>query len=116
MQNKVINKQEISNVLTAHQTDLTISRILGHKSILPGAAQWHLNKKLDNSACWHCGNWILTCIFWNQEIGIFNANNSINIESEEKKRVINIIKKYDTNYMSNEEVPMLFSNATNWIG
>lgn len=60
---------------------------------MPGAAQWQLNKKLDSSACWHCGNWILTVIFWNQTIGIFNANNNINIESNEKKRVIEIIRK-----------------------
>lgn len=114
--NKVINKQEINNVLTVNQDDLTISRILGHKSIMPGAAQWQFNKKLDNSACWHCGNWILTCIFWNQEIGIFNANNNINIESAEKKRVIDTIRKHDKQYKSNEDVPMLFSNTTNWKG
>ena len=49
-------------------------------------------------------------------MGIFNANNNVNIESNEKKRVLDMIKKHDTNYMSNEEVPMLFSNKTNWKG
>ena len=67
-------------------------------------------------SCWHCGNWVFTLIFWNQEIGIFNANNNINIESREKSRIIEKIRLHDADYMSNPDVPMLFSNATSWLG
>lgn len=66
--------------------------------------------------CWFCGNWQLALVFWNQEIGIINANNNINIESDEKKRMIDSIRKHDADYMSNEDVPMFFSNSTNWKG
>ena len=45
-----------------------------------------------------------------------NANNNINIQSEEKARVIDLIRTNDPNYKANEEVPMLFSNCTNWQG
>ena len=57
-----------------------------------------------------------TLVFWNQDIGILNANNNINIEETEKSRVIDMIRNHDTDYMANPEVPMLFSNATNWKG
>jgi len=53
---------------------------------------------------------------WNEEIGIYNANNNINIKAEEKTRVIDMIRKNDPNYMDNPDVPMLFSNITNWKG
>ena len=78
--------------------------------------RWQLNKKLDYQACWNCGNWVMTVIYWNQEIGIFNANNNVNITSAEKKRVIDKIRQHDEHYMSHEDLPMLFSNATNWKG
>ena len=45
-----------------------------------------------------------------------NANNNINIESNEKKRIIDLVRQNDENYMDNDTVPMLFSNATNWVG
>ena len=45
-----------------------------------------------------------------------NANNNINIESNEKKRIIDLVRQNDENYMGNDTVPMLFSNATNWVG
>lgn len=112
---KIVTKQEI-NMMSAHKGDLTISRFLGHKSSIPGSAQWRFNKNLDTSSCWNCGNWIFALVLWNEEIGILNANNNINIESEEKKRVIDHIREHDQCYMSNSSVPMLFSNATNWKG
>lgn len=75
-----------------------------------------MNTKLDNASCWFCHNWMYTLIFWNQDIGILNANNNINIESEEKARIIGMIRNNDPDYKGNPEVPMLFSNATNWRG
>ena len=89
--NKVCDKQEV-NMLSADKNDLTISRVLGHSKNIPDSGQWRLNKKLDKSACWQCGNWVFTLVFWNQDIGIYNANNNINIESKEKKRVIQMIR------------------------
>ena len=78
--------------MSAYNSDLSISRILGHSVNIKGSGQWRLNKKLDRSSCWYCGNWIQTLIFWNQDIGIYNANNNINIESNEKKRVMDSIR------------------------
>lgn len=112
---KVLNKQEI-NMFSANKGDLTISRCLGHNISIPNSDQWAFNKKLDTSACWACGNWIFTLVLWNEEIGIKNANNNINIESEEKKRIMEHIRETDPCYMGHQEVPMLFSNATNWRG
>lgn len=113
--NKVCNKQEVS-ILSGNNKDMTISRVLGHSTVMPGSGQWRFNRKLDQKSCWHCGNWVFTLVFWNQQIGIFNANNNINIESREKARVIQKIRQHDENFMGHPDVPMLFSNATNWYG
>lgn len=113
---RILNRVEYTNNLSSFKSDLSISRVLGHKSILPGSGQWRINKKFDKTACWYCANWVFSLIFWNQEIGIRNANNNINIESREKKRVIELIRQNDPDYMSHPDVPMLFSNATNWRG
>ena len=103
-------------MISANNGDLTISRILGQGFSIPGSAQWRFNKKLDTSSCWNCGNWIFSLILWNEEIGIQNANNNINIMADEKKRIISSIRQHDKSYMSHADVPMLFSNATNWKG
>ena len=52
-------------MLSGNTQDLTISRVLGHKALMPGSGQWRLNKKLDASACWYCGNWSFALVFWN---------------------------------------------------
>ena len=112
---KIIKTQEL-NMLSSYKQDLTISRVLGHQWLQPGSGRWRWNKKFDKNSCWHCGKWMFTVVLWNQEIGIFNANNNINIESDEKARVIDLIRQNDPEYMSNENVPMFFSNITNWKG
>ena len=61
---RIIDKREI-NMLSGNTQDLTISRALGHKALMPGSGQWRLNKKLDASACWYCGNWSFALVFWN---------------------------------------------------
>lgn len=79
-------------MLSSYKQDLTISRVLGHEKLQEGSAQWHFNKKFDKTTCWHCGNWVFTVVLWNQEIGIYNANNNINIQSEEKARIIDLVR------------------------
>ena len=103
-------------MISAFKGDITISRILGHQKMMPSSGQWRLNKTLDRLGCWFCGNWMFALVFWNQEIGIQNANNNINIESDEKARLVEMIRQHDPEYMSNPNLPLLFSNATNWKG
>ena len=79
-------------MISAFKGDITISRILGHKNIMPSSGQWRLNKTMDRLGCWFCGNWQFALVFWNQEIGIQNANNNINIESDEKARLVEMIR------------------------
>lgn len=42
----------------------------------------------ENNACWTCGNWNYTLIFWNTTIGDFNYINSVNIDDKAKKDVV----------------------------
>ena len=51
---------------SSYKGDMTISRQLGHKNLIPGSGQWKFNKKNDPSSCWYCGNWMLSIIMWNQ--------------------------------------------------
>lgn len=68
--------------------EINIKRVLGHKQDIPGAAQWRFMKKSDRTDCWNCNNWVYTLVFWNEQIGIYNAHNNINIDPGEKSRVI----------------------------
>lgn len=103
-------------MLSANTGELSISRILGHKETMPHVGRWRLNKKKDNLECWHCCNWIFTLVLWNEQIGIHNGINNLNIEVNEKKRVVESIREHDEKYTDNPEVPILFSNVTNWHG
>lgn len=79
-------------MVNGEKVDLTISRMLGHKKDIPGSGQWQFNKKGDKNGCWNCSNWIYTLVFWNEDIGILNSKNNINIENAEKKRVVDMIR------------------------
>ena len=55
-------------------------------------------------------------VFWNEEIGKENEINNINIDSEEKIRLLDLIRQNDETHLEYPDVPMLFSNCTNWRG
>ena len=47
---------------------LIIQRKLGHKQLMPGAAQWDmLTDRTDE--CYICGHYILTFFIWTKRIG-----------------------------------------------
>ena len=113
---KTLNKIEVSAASGSIKDDMSIKRVLGHKLDIPGAAQWRFIKKLDISDCWNCSNWVYSLVFWSEQIGTRNAENNLNIEKAEKKKLVSNIRSFDPNYKGNPDVPMLFSNATNWVG
>ncbi len=63
----LLNKHDV-NFLTDTK-DLSVTRILNHKSTMPGQARWKLNVVKEPETCWVCDNWIYTLYFWNERIG-----------------------------------------------
>lgn len=59
---------------------------------------------------------MFTVLLWNKDIGILNANSNINIKPSEKKRLVDLIRINNRDYMKRDQVPILYSNCTNWRG
>lgn len=105
----------------ANANDMSISRKLGHKIDIPGSGQWRMQLSSDEQHCWCCNNSTYSLVFWSKDIGSYHATSSLQIELKEKKRVIELIEKYNSDSEGREEskniatnVPVLYSNVTNW--
>ncbi len=62
-----------------------------------------------------CDNWTYTLYFWNEKVGIYDERNFISIDKETKTRLVQVTRRvFPETYMSNDKVPVLFSEATSW--
>ena len=67
--------------------------------------------------CWVCDNWLKVNIFWNPAIGRFNDINSMNVDTEMKKSIVQTVRLNNPeSYTENGSVPILYSNITQWKG
>ena len=68
------------------QQKLIIQRQLGHKILLPGAAQWNVftNQK---DECWICGHYIMTVFIWTPRIGAIAKEQDPKICDHYKKEI-----------------------------
>ena len=106
---------KVSMNLHTDSEDFTIHRILGHKSRMKGAGQWKMETLQQEDSCWVCDRWMYCLYFWNQDIGCFNDVNRIGIDKPTKVHVVDQVRLHNPDtYMDNEDVPVLFSNITNW--
>ena len=109
----LLSKQEIE--VQSEGRELTITRVLGHKSDIPGSGRWAMSSTKEADGCWACDNWRYSLIFWNKDIGEFGEVNSISIDKEVKDRSVKAIRSHNQDtYRSNPESPVLFAKATHW--
>ena len=95
--------------------DVSITRLLGFKNQMPGSGRWNMHTVHEADNCPLCDNWNYCLIFWNEKIGRFDDISYIGIEPQVKKRLVETIRVHNEDtYLKNEDVPVLFSNATKW--
>ena len=106
---------KISVRMNTDSNDMAIHRVLGHKERMPGHGQWIMEETVTEDSCWVCDRWTYSLYFWNQEIGMFNDTNRIGVDKATKKKIVDSIRIHNPGtYMDHPEVPVMFSNITNW--
>ena len=115
-ENKMVRPllHKINVQLHTDSNDMSIHRVLGHIDRMPGCGRWRMETQQGDN-CWVCDRWMYTLYFWNQEIGCFNDVNNIGIDKETKVSLVEKIRLHNPeSYLASEDVPVLFSNITNW--
>ena len=92
---------------------LIIQRQLGHKTLLPGMAQWGVftNKK---DECWICGHYIMTVFIWTPRIGALAREQDQKLCDHYKKEIDKQRDKWIMPPGQHDGAPYINGPFTNW--
>lgn len=95
------------------QKKLLIQRQLGHKVIMPGAAQWKVYTE-QKDECWICGHYIMTVFVWTPKIGKIAMEKDPATVKHFNSEIHRVKKQWKNQPSFATGVPYIYGPFTNW--
>lgn len=74
-----------------------------------------MQTEIEQDGCWTCDKWGFTLFFWNEKVGKYNDVNKIGVERETLISLVKTIRMQNPDiYLGMKDVPVMFSNVTDW--
>ena len=90
-----------------------IQRHLGHKDMMPGAAQWGIFTK-NKDECWVCGQFIMTVFIWNPRVGLIAGERDATVRNHYETAIEKERKHWKNQPGHFDGTPYIMGQFTKW--